>query len=285
MKTTLFILSLLLLLAPFEAARAEVVEVSDVVVLSADQVHTAIDIENALKAATADGTRPGQVVLDGSRGIFQYDSAYGNDFDINIFYSDVVLRGDNRAVIQGGGINLDGMTLENITIQNLGMVCPADCISSPSGIHLGVNIIENWLIANNIGIQVMKTDEWVIQQNTIQAGSMGIQLVETSGITVKNNRIAGEFPILLQEADHSVIQGNTLLGSWQGVRLLTPSNNNQVISNMILGVQAAGISLEPGTYENHIHSNLVKCARGYACLTVDAPGSAAEENYIWGNRP
>ena len=98
MRPFAILISLLLLFIPTGFGSATGKLPTGVIVLTADQVHTAGDIEYAFHQATGWGTHPGMVVLDGSRGIFQYDSAYGQDFDINIFYSDLRLRGENNAV-------------------------------------------------------------------------------------------------------------------------------------------------------------------------------------------
>ena len=78
-------------------------------------VHSAPDIEAAIIQATADGTRPGLVILDGRVGPFEYDPDE-LDVDVNIWVSDLTLRGVHRAILNGGAITLDGIFLENITI-------------------------------------------------------------------------------------------------------------------------------------------------------------------------
>jgi hypothetical protein len=52
------------------------------VVLNASQVTSARDIEMAIDTATANGTRPGIVTLDGSQGKFIYT---GDDRSINLY--------------------------------------------------------------------------------------------------------------------------------------------------------------------------------------------------------
>jgi len=281
----IFLTVFVLLIIPFGVGSAAGASPFSVVVLTADQVHTAVDIETAFHQATGWGTHPGVVVLDGSRGPFRYDPAYGDDFDINIFYSDLILQGQNGAVIEGGGINFDGMVLENIIIEDLGMLCPADCIISWGGPHRNVTIQDNRLIATGFGIQVAETDGWLIHSNAIQTGGVAVDLIETNGITVQNNRLAGYIPVRLYHSFDCRVIHNTALGTWEGVLVTSLSNANWVIANIILSVQSAGISLESNTQDNQVHGNVVKCALGTDCLTVQALELVWEENNISGNRP
>jgi len=285
MKPLMILLTLLLLMIPIGIGSAADNSPSDWVVLTADQVHTAVDIESATHQATGWGAHPGVVVLDGSRGIFQYDSAYGEDFDINIFYSNFTLRGVNNAAIQGGGIFFDGMRLENITIENLSMNCPADCIASWGGPHRNILLRDNRLIANGLGIQVAETDGWLIQKNTIQAGGVAVDLIDVEGITLLNNRLAGNIPIKLYQSKDCKVINNTLLGRWEGVLITSLSDANLVIANDMQNVHSAGISLEPDTQDNQVHGNKVACAAEYNCKTVQASEMVWADNNISGNKP
>jgi parallel beta-helix repeat protein len=286
MKALSILLTIVALLVSGEVASAANDQATNVVVLTADQVHTAIDIENAFHQATAQGTRPGIVILDGSRGPFIYDPDYGKDFDLNFFYSNLTLMGQNNAIMMGGGgIYMDTTPMENITIKDLTMVCPVDCLGSWGGPHRNVILSGNRLIAANLGIQVVRTDSWVIQQNTVQAGLIAIQLIETSQIVLQNNRLAGETPIEMDKSTQCTLIGNSLLGKLYGISLTNLSADNQVVANTITGVQIAGINLDEGTQGNYVVANRVKCGQGIACQAVDAQGTAQEYNIIRGNRP
>jgi parallel beta-helix repeat protein len=284
MKRYSVFLTFLLLFIPIGVGSAAGSSPKQVVVLTADQVHTAGDIEYAFHQATGWGNHPGVVVLDGIEGIFQYDPEYGDDYDINIFYSHLTLKGVNSAAIQGGGINFDGMDLEDITIENLSMHCPADCITS-WGLHKDITIQGNQLIASGIGIQAAETSGWRIRRNTIQAGWVAVHLLDTARIGVQNNRLAGFIPVMLQGAHFNLVASNTLLGTWEGVLLSSSTNSNLVTANTILNVQSAGISLEPDTQGNQVHGNSVQCMAGYDCMTVQAGELEWVKNNLAGNRP
>ncbi len=285
MRPSLIFLTLLLLFIPTVDSSAAGITPTNVVVITADQVHTAIDIEFAIHQATDWGKRPGIVILDGSRGSFQYDPAYGADFDINIFYSNLTLRGQNNAAIQGGGIFFDGMALENITIEKLTMHCPADCIISWGGPHRNVTIRDNNLIATGYGIQVAETDSWRIHKNTIQTGWVAVDMIEASRIMVVNNRLAGYIPVMIYNSSDCGVINNTVLGSWDGVMVSNLSAGNLVIANTILNVENSGIILGPETQRNKVHGNLVSCALEADCQTVRAPEFVWDVNNISGNRP
>lgn len=285
MKTIAVLVTVLLLVLPVGSASAANPSAGRVV-LTADQVHTAVDIETAMQAATANGTRPGVVVLDGSQGAFEYDPAYGDDFDINIFYSDLTLRGINNASLNGGGINLDGMPLQNITIAYLEMHCPAECITSPDGMHRNITIRNNKLVAGGMGIAVALTDGWLIQDNTIIAESYAVHVLHAAEVDVLGNELSGYISLSIERSNGCRVVANKVYANWQGILLTSPSRANKVNANIISGVQAAGIALEPGTQRNSIHGNQVQCAVwAEGCLTVDASEAAAVENNISGNKP
>jgi nitrous oxidase accessory protein NosD len=283
MKNLAVFLTILFLLFPAAPARAGG-DSPSTVVLTADMVHSAIDIESAFHQATAWGTRPGVVVLDGRLGAFEYDPEEP-DKDINIFYSNLTLRGKNGAVLHGGGINLDGMPLANITIEGLEMHCPADCITSPDGVHRDVSVLRNRLYAENFGIGVGGTDGWTIRENTIYAGWSAVHLYHTAEITIMKNGLLGDIAVMLIGASSSQVTNNVIAGKWQGVVLGESAQANQVIANAITGVQASGIALDQSVKGNHVHGNHVFCAPGSACLTVEADAATWQENKISGNQP
>lgn len=282
MKLLAILLCCGLLLAPISQVNAAGEGAPGRVVLTAGMVHSAIDIEAAIVKATQDGARPGVVILDGRDGPFAY-APDALDVDVNIWVSDLILRGVHRAVLQGGAINLDGMPLNNISIQGLKMECPQDCITSPDGLHQNVVVRDNRLQAGNNGIDVGWTDGWQIKNNRITAAQVAIHLVSADGIRVDNNHLQGYIPVMLEAANHSKIINNILAAEWQGVLLASDSQANRVIANSIFGVQAAGIALGPDTLENRVHANWVQCAaEAPGCLIVEDLGT---DNHTEGNRP
>jgi hypothetical protein len=231
------------------------------VVLTADMVQSAPDIEAAILVATDGGTHPGVVILDGQKGSFNY-APDALDVDINIWVSDLTLRGINQAKLHGGGISLDGMLLSNIVIEGLSIQCPADCITSPDGLHQNVKVRNNRIEAPNFGIAVGPgAADWLIEKNRITAGNIAVQLLSTTGIKVVNNQLSA--------------------GVW-GVTLESACHKNQIIANSIVDVQAGGIALGPESLENKVHANRVTCApEAPACVIVYDEGT---DNRIKGNK-
>lgn len=253
--------------------------------LTAEQVHSAQDIEAATHQATAWGMRPGTVILDGSAGPFVFSEMEGDDRTINIFYSNLFLRGENGAIlINSDGIFFDDVQADRILIADFAMNCLADCIVS-WGTHKDVRIQNMELMAGANGIQVAQTQNWSIRKNKITATSTGVQVIEANSIKIVSNQLAGVIPIaFVRTANCAAIQ-NQLDGHWQGVLLTSHSHGNMVNRNRIKGVEAAGIALEPDTYENIIIRNQVSCASGAPCLTVDADEPTLAANHIIGNQP
>jgi nitrous oxidase accessory protein NosD len=282
MKPIALLICCLLLLAPFNQAQASGGTPPGKVILTPDMVHSAPDIEAAILQATEDGTRPGLVILDGRQGPFEYDQD-ALDVDVNIWVSNLILRGVHRAVLNGGAINLDGMFLENITIEGLKMDCPNDCITSPDGLHQNVIVRDNRLQAGNFGIDVGGSESWWIKNNRIVAGQSAIHLVSTIGIKVQKNHLQGYIPVMLGPADECQILNNTIAGEWQGILLSSDSQANRVLANSISGVQASGITLGPETWANEVHRNWVSCAEDApGCLVVEDLGT---DNHTGGNQP
>ena len=282
MKPLAIFILVLLLLVPLSQASAAAAAAPGKVVLTASMVQTAVDIEAAIIQATNEGTIPGVIILDGREGPFEY-AAEAEDVDVNIFVPNLVLQGVNKAILHGGGINFDGMPLQNITIQGLEMHCPQDCITSPDGVHRNVTVKNNRLLAGNIGILVGETDGWMIQKNVIKAGGSAIQLVSAAEVSILGNDLQAFIGVMLYPANGCQVIQNTIYANWQGILLTSASQANLVTANSISGVQAAGVALEPETQDNDVHGNQVLCAVWDSdCLTVDDSGT---DNNTLGNRP
>lgn len=258
---------------------------SGTVRLTAADVTSAGDIEVAIHQATQWGTRPGTVILDGSQGPFVYQVEEGNDYTINIFYSNVTLIGKNNAVFTNSeGIFFDELPADHIQFKNFTMHCTTDCIIS-GGTHQDVQIQNVTLYAVGLGIQVAQTQNWSIRNNKIMAGGTAVQVIDAQLIKIIHNRLTAYIPVMLQDTTNCQVTQNDLKGQWQGVLLTSPSSANMVNRNRIKGVESAGIALEPGTSENMIIRNQVTCALGVDCLTVDADEQTWLVNHIVGNRP
>lgn len=285
MKTLTVFLTLAVFLLPgFAMPQPAQAAAPNVVVLTADDVRSAGDIETAIQMATNYGARPGSVVLDGRKGPFVYTQSPGTDWTINIFHSNLTLRGVNGAHVRGDGIFFDDLKVHHILIKDLAFTCPSDCIVS-WGMHRDVKIQEMYLNAGGIGIQVAQTDGWTIRGNTIQSGSVAVHVIDSAEVNISNNHLGAYIAVQLQGANGCAVRNNRIHSEWQGILLGTNSHYNSIVGNSIMGVQASGVALEPGARGNKVHGNKVLCADNQACLTVDASGTALSDNKISGNLP
>ena len=116
MKLVTSILMLVLLLTPIQPAFAARPG-ANTVTLTASQVDGANDIEAAILEATAGGTRPATVILDGSKGPFVFTD---EDRSLNLFVSDLILRGKNNAVLQNCE---DGLFFDDLPLRSI-LECP-----------------------------------------------------------------------------------------------------------------------------------------------------------------
>lgn len=254
-----------------------------VVILTADQVRSAIDIEQAIKRATANGTKPGTVLLDGQKGDFVYSEP---DTTVNIFVSNLTLQGVNQARIANcdGGVTFDDMKIENILVEGIEFDCTGNAISS-DGAHKNVTLRDNIIrsVKTAISLGGLPSD-WLITKNKIESKGDGIEINGGRKVLISNNQIAGNSGIILRNCDSFQILENKISVSDQGILLGLVSTKNLVQNNSIQNVSRVGITLEPGAKDNQILNNVFTCTRPVRCMIVDAQGETSETNTISGNK-
>jgi len=285
MKLTSVLLVLAVLLVPYQTGNAGSGPNSNVVTIYADQVTSAVDIEAAINTATAQGTRPGTVILDGSKGPFILTA---DDKSINIFASNLNLRGKNNAIVSGcdDGLFFDDFPLGHILIEQIAFLCTGDGIDAPVAFD-NVIIRNNLFQAGGSGIIIDgPSSNWTISNNIIVARDNGIWVMRGKQITISNNHLASKTTgINLQATSTIRVRNNAINADQQGVSIDKVGRENVVQRNSILGVQAAGIVLTPGVVGNRVLANKVLCDIGATCLTVSADDATSEINIIAGNRP
>jgi Right handed beta helix region len=252
---------------------------SNTITLTADQLDSADDIEAATKRATTEGTRPGTVILDGRNGAFVFTGA---DRSLNIFVSNLTLRGVNQAVIKncGDGLFFDNLPLKNILVEGIEFVCEGSGVAV-NGAFENVALYNNIFRAKRIGIGMGGASrDWLIAENVIEADQGGIEITGAEKIVITDNHIFGNTGIILRQCSRFQVQKNDIQAAFQGVRLVQESSQNWVQMNTIVGVSHSGIALESGVTGNQILANRVSCAPGKNCSAVDATPEVAEMNTI-----
>lgn len=285
MKFATCVLLLALLIAPQQVVSAISFEKPEVVTIFADQVTSAVEIESAIIAATANGARPGTVVLDGSKGPFVLA---GEDRSINIFVSGITLRGKNNAVVTGcdDGLFFDDFPLKHILVEEIAFDCFGDGVDAPVG-YQDVTIRNNLFRAGGSGILVHgPSSDWVITNNTIQGDVNGIWVIGGRQMTIAWNHLSGGTTGVLLHATNAVqVRRNFIHAGTQGVALEQEAWNNVVQGNSILGVNWAGVVLGTDVTNNRVLANWIVCAVGTTCQTISADETALTNNKIAGNRP
>ena len=289
MKTLSVCFVLILLVIPRPGISSDASANSGRITLTATQVTSAIDIENAIHQITREGTRPGVIILDGREGPFIYT---GIDRSINIFYSNLTLRGVNNASFPNStGIYIDNVPADNLVFENLYMICTGDCLGMV-GTHNRVTVRHNLFKTGGMGVGVNGGRDWLITDNTITAPAFALYLIRTQNAVVTHNHLCGQLGIVVEGARFSTIRDNAISSgcqvegqTWQGVLLKSEAFSNLIVDNTIIGVQQSGISLEAGVSDNTIRGNDVLCAVDAPCLTVNAPSPEMESNTIQANRP
>ena len=281
MKKLVCIFVLVLLLIPLQTVAAKG-RSENSIRLYADQVSGANDIEAAIIAVTADGKRPGTVILDGWHGPFIFS---GEDRTINIFVSNLKIRGENQAILQNcaSGLFFDTFPVHDIAVENISFHCEVDGVIVPGTVQ-NVSLRNNVFQASNFGVGVGGASSgWVITDNQIQADN-GIMLEGVSNSTITNNRITAINAVMLVNSSGCTVRNNALQGEFLGVSLEQGAWQNQVQANWISGVSMGGIHLDLGVYDNLVVGNKVRCGPGLTCLVIDAAPEAMEANQIEGNR-
>lgn len=254
------------------------------VTLTALEVVSGSDIEQAILLATGYGSHPGTVILDSSEGDFVFSEA---DKTINIFVSDVTLMSKNAARIIDceGAINFDAVPAHNVTIEGIQFICSGDGFFSSGYYNSGIKILNNLISVPGYGLDLGSIGDSTIKNNVIQAGT-GIHISDTSNqVRIQRNWITAEsIGIFLHDVDQNQVVNNQIRAGWQGVLLGNGSDKNMVTANKISNVNQSGIALEGNNHNNQIHGNRVACAPESACLVIDASIEGFGQNNIHGNR-
>jgi parallel beta-helix repeat protein len=254
------------------------------VVLTAHDVISALDIEEAIKIATSYGTRPGIVTLDARDGPFTYDHP---DRSINIFYSDVTLRSLNGATLTNcaDGVYFDDFPLHDIAIRGITFHCTSGGIAISMDRYdcRRVMIQDNILDVEGGGVTVSRGRDVVIAKNTV-SGADPIVLFTSTGVRILGNNLGGNVGVRLDDSDANQITENRIAARDAGIVLREGSGDNKVDGNRIFGVESAGIVLATDVSGNKIHGNRVTCASGVECRAVEALPAVWEVNRISGNK-
>jgi hypothetical protein len=254
------------------------------VTLTAGQVRSAVEIEGAIQTATARGTRPGVVILDGRDGPFVYTQP---DESINIFVSDLALVGINQARIQGCGDGLffDNFPLRNILVEGIEFVCDGHGVWTGSAFE-AVTIRNNVFRTGLAGFMMGgASSDWLISGNKIESESNGMEITAGKNFIITKNDVTGYTGILLRQCYDFTVSDNTIWGRELGVQLIQKAARNLIEKNVIQEVRTAGVLLETGVSDNLILENSVMCAPGTSCKTVEAAPAVLEVNTIRGNTP
>jgi len=286
MKAIPILLVFILLVLPFQPAQADS---GDTVTLTADQVSGAMDIELAIAQATADGTRPGTLILDGAAGAFVFTS---DDRSINIAVSNLRLLGANFAVIENcaDGLFFDNVPGGNVLVEGISFICDGGGVGGLTPFERVV-LRGNVFMVGGMGITIHGTpSHWTISGNKFTAGGVGADSVGAdgvgmefnggSGFIVTRNEVRSNMGVKMREVSGFDLRSNLIRAADTGVLLTPGATGNKLESNTITGVQRAGIALEPGVKGNLLMGNTVFCAAATACLTIDASPETLAENTV-----
>jgi len=281
-------LSILLVIAAlFTLGNGPMAAAANEVVLDASQVTSAPDIELAIETATANGTRPGIVTLDSSKGKFEYT---GDDRSINITYSNITLRSLNGATIGNcaDGVFFDEVTANHIVIEGIRFVCPeGHAVIAPTLAQHHYGILRNnyFETGPNPAVYLLQGDYWTITGNQILSLGTGIFMNETGGTIIRNNRIQANVGVELYNSGYdNTVSKNTITAYWQGVVLSGKTLRNTITGNRMGRIQDSGIVFVDIVAWNRVTNNRIACWPGVKCTAVTADPVNYEQNKIAGNK-
>ena len=269
------------------------------VTLTKADVASALDIEGAIQSATAGGTEPGIVTLDGTAGAFEYTNG---DRSINIRnISNLTLRGTNfaRIVNCDDGVFFDANPVSNIVIEGLVFQCVGDGIDAANGrgprerVTVRNNVIRSGGEPGQGGTGIIFADgrNWRIARNIIfgapVAGLSAVELLGGANATVINNLLVGSNGVRLAfdavagapPTNHQILQ-NQIEALQTGIRLDDGATDNRVLDNRICLYRSAGpaIFLGPDTSDNRVRGNQAALVGGSNLVVVQDLGAANDKS-------
>ncbi len=210
----------------------------------------------------------------------------GDDRSLNIFVSNLSLRGVNLPIMQDcdGGLSFDDFPLKNITVEGITFICEGDAVSG-SGSFKNVTLRNNFFLAEKNGI-IMEgaSSDWKMINNVIKAKGDGIVIIGAKRFYITNNYISGTIGITIRDSSEFQVRYNLIQAATKGI-LLVNEKWSTIQTNTIMGVSHSGITLESDVTGNLILGNRVVCSSGASCLTIEASPELWELNTIAGNRP
>lgn len=261
--------------------------------LTRDDVTSATDIEAAIQVATAGGTEPGTVILNGGAGPFEYTH---DDRSINIAVSDLTLRGINSAKIANcaDGLFFDEIPVSDILINGIIFDCLGNGIAWVGpGPRERVTVRNNLIQGGANGIVIADSLDWKIASNIITSSSAAaVELIGGAATKLSDNRLIGlagvrlafdpAVPGLSPPAEHRIVE-NRIEAFQNGIRLDDAAVDNLVADNSICLHTAPGpaIFLGPDTSDNKVRENTAALVSGGGLVIVEDLGT---NNSVSGNK-
>lgn len=232
------------------------------VVLTSEDVASAVDIEQAIDEATNFGAEAGLVLLDGGKGDFLYS---GLDRSINIAdRSNFELRGINGATLANcdDGLFFDGgFATQDITIRRITFNCDGNGIreGGPPGPKRNVVVAGNTFQVSGSGILATNAADWSVRKNSFVAtGDLGvIGFFDSLDVKIVNNTMEGTAGVRLVNSLNTHLTNNSIITDRDGVRLADQASANKVIANSVAVVASPAVFLDASTFDNKIHGNVL----------------------------
>jgi parallel beta-helix repeat protein len=143
----------------------------------------------------------------------------------------------------------------DFSIANAGQVVLIDCNN--------ISVQDLNLSYTTVGVQLTKTNNSKIVNNTIANGAIGIWVYNASGNTVIGNVVTNNsiYGIYLGLALHNNVTGNAVTGSVEGIILDWSSSYNRIVGNTVKHNTQYGISVYGSSNNLVYHNNFVDNAQ------------------------
>ncbi|OPY31870.1 MAG: PEGA domain protein [Methanomassiliicoccales archaeon PtaU1.Bin124] len=144
------------------------------------------------------------------------------------------------------------------------------------------------ILYNHIGVMLVSSNQvnvknnFIITSSTYADGDASIYSVMSDRCNITNNQMSSEVAntLVLSGSDNNLISGNTVFdSSGYGIYLYDTSSNNRIFNNTILNCYY-GISLIGGTENNTIIANGIQNSTSYGIISINTKNNDFYANIL-----
>jgi parallel beta-helix repeat protein len=229
------------------------------------------------------------IIPNVSSGLIEVDDSGGKDYQTIQEGVDAAQPGDTVLVYAG---TYDEDVVIDKTINLTGEDRDTTIINSTDkmGIYVTnadfVNI-SGFTVVNGswAGIRLMPSNNSIIENTKIEDNNYGVEIVESSHTTFRNNLVLSSFAVGIEvyKSSNNYLYNNTSSNDGHGIRLYSGSNNNIVSGNQVIS-NLRGIYIIVGSDENIVKDNIINGNSQYGIAISNSNQNILENNTLLNNQ-